>query len=64
MKKLIIIMMAIFLVSGIWSEVAAQPFSGRTKHKLMKRMTRHQVGKAQKGKTLYYHHKGKLHKRR
>jgi hypothetical protein len=40
------------------------PFAGKTKHKTVKKMTKRQVRKAQKGKTFYYRNKkGKIKKR-
>jgi len=64
MKKLILLLV-MFLISGIWFETGAQlPFYRPTKYKPLKRgMTKSQVKKVQKGKNFYYHNKhGKLKK--
>lgn len=52
--------MCLFLLSGTMS---AQ-FEGGTKTKQVKRMTKHQVRKAQKGKSYYVRVNGDLKKRR
>jgi hypothetical protein len=63
MKRIILVLVAILV--GIWFEASAQqPFYRPTKHKLMKHMTRHQVKKANKNKTLYVRHHGKMKKNR
>ena len=61
MKKIIIYLILVLLALP----AASQPFAGRTKHHTVKRMTRSQVRKAQKGKTYYYRtNDGKLKKRK
>jgi hypothetical protein len=65
MKKLIFLLITIFLGTGLWSSAGAQtPFFKPGKHKLVKKMTRKQFKNAVKGKTFYYKHNGKTKKRR
>lgn len=64
MKKLILLLITIFLGTGLWSSVGAQtPFFKQAKHKLVKKMTRKQVRNAQKGKDFYYKRNQKSRKR-
>lgn len=53
MKKSVLLLV-IFLMSGICFSAQGEPFNRPTKHKTVKRMTRSQVRKAQRGHT-YYH---------
>lgn len=64
MKKLIFLLITIFLGTGLWSSAGAQtPFFKPGKHKLVKKMTRKQVRNAQKGKDFYYKRNQKSRKR-
>jgi len=47
----------------VFNANASSPFAGKTKHKTVKRMTKRQVKKAQKGKTFYYRKHRKIVKR-
>lgn len=58
MKKLIIIL--VLLMAG--STVDAQPFAGRTKHKTVKKLSKRQIKKIAKGKSLYKWKNGKIRK--
>lgn len=56
MKKLVFLFLLLFSFSAFGQ------YGGTTKHKLVKRMTTHQVRNAKKGKSYYTHHKGKVKK--
>lgn len=56
MKKLVFILFLLF------SFASYGQFGGSTKHKPVKKMTKMQVRNAQRGKTFYVHHKGKVKK--
>lgn len=66
MKKIIfLLIVGLFaFISNSNAENTGSPFAGKTKHKKVKKMKRHQVKNAQKGKTFYYRSNGKLIKRR
>lgn len=54
MKKLVFLFLLLFSFSAFGQ------FEGNTKHKLVKKMSVRQVRNAQKGKSYYTHHKGKV----
>jgi len=60
MKRFFLIL-AFFFIAAAFTEGRGQtPFYRAGKHKLVKKMTRKQVREIQKGKTFYFHKKGKL----
>lgn len=64
MKKIIFILIIGFLALNL-SAKEYQPFAGKTKHKKVKKMSKRQLKRSQKGKTFYYHNKkGKVVKRK
>jgi len=63
MKKIISLLIIIFLASGTWIGAQAQgPYCGRTKHKTVRRMTNQQVKKVQRGKNMYIRVRGQVKK--
>ena len=61
MKKLIIILIALFAISFT---APAKGYKSSKKHTTVKRMTKRQVKNAQKGKNLYHYKHHKIRKRR
>jgi len=61
MKKLIIILIALFTISFT---APAKGYKASKKHKTVKRMTKRQVKNAQNGKTFYCMKNHKIKKRR
>jgi len=58
MKRLVTILLLCLCASA----VSAGPFSGKTKHRPVNRMSRAEVRRAQKGITLYTSYHGKIYK--
>lgn len=56
MKRLVFLFLLLFSFSAFGQ------YEGKTKHKTVNKMTTHQVRNAQKGKSYYTHHKGKVKK--
>lgn len=62
---IIVVVTALFLLLAFSiTSNAHEPFAGKTKHKTVKKMKKHHIKKAQKGKTYYYREHGKLKKQR
>ena len=59
MKKLLIILI-IFLTSGIWSPADAGPFFRKTKHKPVYRQSRQAIRRAANDKPYYTRYNGKV----
>lgn len=63
MKKLIIVILTIFVASGIWSEAAAQnSYHVKTKHKPVKTETARTVNRVAAGQNKYHRDANGVHK--
>jgi len=59
MKKLLLII-AFFLMAGIWLPATGGPFYGKTKHKPIYRQSRKSIRRAVNGKPYYTRFNGKV----
>lgn len=64
MKKLVILLIIMMVSSCVAPRGTPYmgPFSGKTVHKPIKRMTRHEIRKAQAGHSLYVRENGKVYR--